>query len=143
MANVNIRIESVSSEEQQTGVPTQKKSDEKSGAKVAVASLFAHQAISTTKSIVSSYASNIGLFTGNYVKQDNMQDALEAIGSLTSIGVAFATNWVAGVAMVAGLGIKSIADYSVQQRQIELENKRVEYLKQRNGNTLEDGSRRR
>lgn len=142
MAQVNIRVESLSDTEQQTGLPTQKR-EEKKGANVAVASIFAHQAINTAKSVVSTYTSNIGLFTQDYVKQDNVQRTLEGIGTLVGIGVAFATNWVAGVAMVAGLSIKQITDYSVEQKRIEIENQRVEYLRRRNGNSLEDGSRRR
>lgn len=142
MPQVNIRIESVGEEEQQTGVPSQKKT-EKGGAKIAAASIFAHQAISTAKSLVGTYVNNIGLYTNDYVKQDNIQRQLEGIGTVIGIGAAFATNWVAGLAMVAGTAIKGIADYSIIQKNIEIENQRTEYLKQRNGNTLEDGSRRR
>lgn len=145
MPSVKIRVESVSNDE----IQAQKQGEEVNGkdkgeaGKIAVASIFAHQAISTAKQTINSYIGNLGDFTGNYVKQDNLQREIEAVGQLVGVGAAFATNWVAGVAMVAGLGIKAINDYRISQRQIELENKRIEYLRQRNGDVLDDGSRRR
>lgn len=142
MPQVKIRVESVDdASAEQTGAPSAKK-DEK-GAKTALISLFTQKAISTTKQLVGTYVNNIGIYTGNYVKQDNIQRDLSTLGEIVSIGAAFAVNVYAGIAMVAGSALSAVGDYMVLQKQIEIENQRINYIKERNGNTLEDGSRRR
>lgn len=141
MANVNIRVQSISSEEQQTGIPTTQKESKSGGANPAVASLFVHQAISTGKQILNYGISNIGNFTGDYVKQAQIQQGVDIATDIAGIGIAFATNWVAGLVAVVGVATKGIlSSVSAMQEQKHLEHN-TSYLIERSGNSTKNGSR--
>lgn len=140
MPQVNIRVESVSDEEQQTGVPSQKKEDKK-GAKSTVGSIFVHQAMNTTKQIINTGVSNIGNFTGDYVKQDQVGAVVSAVTDITTVAIGFAVNPIAGAFALVGVGIKAGLNVATQLRNDEHARIQSEYLKERSGNTLNNGSR--
>lgn len=141
MANVNIRVESVSDEEQQTGVPSQKK-EGAGGAKTTATSIFVHQALNTGKQILNYGISNIGNFTGDYARQERVQELVGAIGDVTTIGVGFASGgWIGGLVAVLGVATKEVFN----QVSIQVENRHQEiatnYLRELSGNSTKNGSR--
>lgn len=141
MANVNIRVESVSDEEQQTGVPSQKK-EGAGGAKTTATSIFVHQALNTGKQILNYGISNIGNFTGDYARQERVQELVGTIGDITTIGVGFASGgWIGGLVAVLGIATKEVFN----QVSIQTENRHQEiasnYLRELSGNSTKNGSR--
>lgn len=141
MADVRIRVEAVSRDELTTQQQGQEVKSGISAEKLAVASIFAHQALSVGKQIVSTAISNIGNFTGDYVKQDRVQHAAEVVGTIASVGAAFAVNPIAGAVATIGLVTKEVLNV-VTTNQQELHRERATaLLRQRSGNTLTNGSR--
>lgn len=141
MPQVNIRVESVSEAEQQTGVPTQKKEETKGGAKTALTSVFVHQAMNTTKQIVNYGISNIGNFTGDYLKQDRIQNEISMATDLIAVGTAFSVNIFAGLFATVGFGLKSFFEISNQQQSIRHRENNANYLRMRSGASTTNGSR--
>lgn len=140
MANVKIRVETISNEE----LATQKQGQEAKGQnseKLLTASLFVHQAMNVGKQIVNYAVSNIGNYTGDYVKQDRVQQAMDVVSTIGTIGVAFATNWVAGILTVGALAVKEGLNYRSEQQNIKHAENNAEYLRKRSGNSLTNGSR--
>ena len=147
MPNVKIRIErgvqtAGDGQEQQE----QKNRDAQGVSKVAVAGAFAHTMINTGKQIVSYSLSNVGQFTGNNLKQDQINTALEILGDVGSIVAGVATtvlteNPVPLFASIVSIGTKyGLRAYSEYQ-----EFKHGEYQRnimlERSGNSTTNGSR--
>ena len=139
MANVNIRVQAVN-EEEQTGIPSQKK-DEQKGAKPTAKTLFIHYAINQAKQIVNYGISNIGNFTGDYTKQQQVQQSVDLLSDIAGIGVAFATNWVAGVIAIAGTTTKQVMGVISENQQMVHAERERQYLLERSGNSTKNGSR--
>ena len=113
---------------------------------VAVATAFAHTMINTGKQIITYSFSNVGQFTGNNLKQDQINTALEILGDVGSIAAGIATsviseNPVPLFASIMSIGTKyGLRSYSEYQ-----EFKHGEYqrnlLLERSGNSTTNGSR--
>lgn len=105
------------------------------------AMLFYHQAISTGKQIVSYAASNVGNFTGNYLLQDQIQNTLDIMGDIATIGLG-ATRGLAGLAVATiGVATKRIFQMvSINQENVHLQHEQ-DYLLKRSGNSTMNGSR--
>lgn len=140
MANVKIRVESVSNEE----LESQRQGQEVSGGgeKLVISSVFVHQTLSLAKQTISTGLNNIGNFTGNYVKQDQVQNQVEVLSDMASIGIgAMAGGWVGAVVAATGVVFKRITNFVVEnQNQLHAE-RQSEFLKIRSGNSLTNGSR--
>lgn len=147
MSQVKIRIE--------RGVETagdgleqqeQKRQNTQGMKNVAVATAFAHTMINTGKQIISYSLSNVGQFTGNNLKQDQINTALEILGDVGSIVAGVATtvltdNPVPLFASIVSIGTKyGLRAYSEYQ-----EFKHGEYQRnimlERSGNSTTNGSR--
>lgn len=141
MADVKIRVEAASRDE----LDGQRQGQEVKGGqgteKIAVASIFAHQALNTAKQITNYAISNIGNFTGDYIKQDRVQTAVNAVSDMAAVGTAFAVNWVAGVVAIVGVGIKKTLDVVSENQNIRHAENNAEYLRIRSGNSTTNGSR--
>lgn len=143
MPSVKIRVESVSDDE----INAQKQGQEVTGKdvpteKLAVASIFAHQAISTTKQIVNYGISNIGSFTGDYVKQDQVQHAVGIVSDISSIVVgAAAGGWVGAIVATLGVATKHVMSAVTEEKNAQHQERAVELLRARSGNYTTNGSR--
>lgn len=141
MADVKIRVEAVSRDE----LNAQKQGQEVSGGatsqKLVVASIFAHQALNTAKQITNYAISNIGNFTGDYIKQDRIQETVGILTDMATIGTAFATNWIAGIVATIGVGTKRTLEYVSDFQKAKHVDRNVEYLRIRSGNSTTNGSR--
>lgn len=84
---------------------------------------------------------NVGLRTGNYVLQNQLQTGTQMVGKVVSTAVAFIANPVLGAVAVAGDLIS--AGFDVYNRNLEIEwtNRNAEQLRRRAG-YLSDGNRR-
>lgn len=110
--------------------------------KIAGISLFAHQAVNTAKQIVNYEISNVGVKTGNYVLQEQINEAVAIIGDLTTVGAGFAAGGIAGgIVAIAGVTTKKIFEEKSRNEAIKHENIESEYLRRRSGNTTTSGSR--
>lgn len=142
MPSVKIRVQSVNEEELNAQAVGQEVSAGAKVEKLAVASIFAHQAISLSKQIVSAGISNIGNFTGDYVKQDQIQNAISIGSDLATIGFGFAAGgWVAGLVALAGVTTKTIINVITQNQQEKHVERTTEFMRIRSGNSLENNSR--
>ena len=144
MPNVKIRVEAVSDDElqaQKQGEEVKGKKDTGTG-KLAVASIFAHQMINFGKQTLNYAVSTIGMRTGDYIKQERIQDTLSVIGDISTVATATITGGWAGLAIsIMGLTAKTV----MEQVSIANEQKRAEidasYLRERSGNSTKNGSR--
>lgn len=141
MPNVKIRVESVSNDELEAQKQGQEVSGKQTTEKLAVASIFAHQAINTTKQIVNYGISNIGNFTGDYIKQDRVQEVVNGIGDAVSVGIAFATSPIAGAIAVLGIATKKTFEVITENQNVKHAENQANYLRQRSGNSTQNGSR--
>lgn len=112
------------------------------GEKIATMSLFAHQAINTGKQIVNYSISNVGIKTGNYVTQEQINQTVDIVGDIATIGTGFAAGgWIGGVVAIAGVTTKQVFKELSRNEDIKHENIESEYLRRRSGNTTTSGSR--
>lgn len=141
MPSVNIRVQTVRDEEQQVGQPKTETKDD-SAKKLAVASLFAHQALNVSKQIVNYEISHIGDKTGDYIKQERVQEAVNAISDIATIGISVATgNPLAIATAVIGITTKKVFEIRSENLQIKHAENNADYLRKRSGNSLENNSR--
>lgn len=102
------------------------------------------------KQAVSYSISNIGNFTGDYVKQQHVQDAVNIISSLSDIGFAALAGakfgpygaLIAGGVAVISKGITFAEQLVAGYTQNVMENRQIEQLRTRAGlNSMNNGSR--
>lgn len=143
MPNVRVRVESVSNDE----LDSQKVGQEVVGKDVtkerlAVASIFAHQALTMGKQIVSFAISNVGNFTGDSVKQDRIEQAVNILGDIGTIGMgAMAGGWVGAIIGTLGVATKYTLDAISTNQQEKHTERKTELIRERSGNSLTNGSR--
>lgn len=142
MPNVKIRIErgvqtAGDGQEQQENLGKQNNQPIASPTQM----LFYHQAIATGKQILSYATSNVANFTGNYLLQDQINNAVDILGDATTLALGATRGW-AGL-IVAGVGLttkKVLQAISLVQETKHLENEQ-NYLLKRSGNATTNGSR--
>lgn len=144
MPNVKIRIES-GSEVAGDGRENQedkKALEERNKEQAAMMSKMAQQMLGTTKQVISYRVSNVGLFSGNYIKQDQVNAAMELLTDATTIGMGFASGgWLGASIAVVGLATKVIME-QISGARADLANQRAtDYLLARSGNATKNGSR--
>ena len=98
-------------------------------------------AISQGKAILSVSISQIGITTGDYIKQEQIQRIVGYAQDAIGVGAAFLVNPVVGALAVASLGIKYGLEISANIKQVELENTKITYMRDRSGNATLNGSR--
>ena len=109
---------------------------------VAVETLFAHQMLGLGKQIISYNASNIANFTGNYIEQDKINNTLEILGDVSTVGLGFVSKgWVGGTIAIAGVVTKKVFQMVSEYRQDILSERDREYMLARSGNSTTNGSR--
>ena len=143
MPSVKIRIEKTSPTEEERA----KSEEEKEGIKKnAVVSAFTQMAIGNVKSIVNNAVSHTGEWTGNYVKQAGLSQALNIINEVASFGTAAATSLltqspipiiVKSISFASEIGVNLYNDYREQQKY----KRDSDYLLARSGNGTINGSR--
>ena len=140
MPSVKIRISQESTEKMEGEVEGLTPSVSRE--RIAGISFFAHQAINTGKQIVNYEISNVGVKTGNYVLQEQINQAVEIVGDFATIGTGFmAGGWIGGAVAIAGVTTKNVLKEVSRAEGIKHENIEYEYLKTRSGNTTRNGSR--
>lgn len=142
MPNVKIRIEKG---KETAGDGRENQEAQSKDREQAVASptqmLFYHQMIATGKQALSFATSNIANFTGNQMEQEKVNDSMQLVGDLTTLGLGATRGW-AGL-IVAGIGLAT--KYTLQGISLHQENvhakREYDYLAKRSGNTTTNGSR--
>lgn len=110
--------------------------------KIGAKSLFAHQMIATAKQTFNYAISNIGNFTGDYIKQDQVQNIVDSIGDLSTVGLGFASGGVVGGIVVSiGIATKKTFEVISDMRKNELSERQRAYMLERSGNATKNGSR--
>lgn len=109
--------------------------------KMAAVTLITNFAISQGKAILSASISNIGITTGDYIKQEQIQQMMGYAQDLAGIGAAFVINPLVGAFAVAGAGIKYGIQIYTDIKKAEIENVKITYMRDRSGNTTINGSR--
>lgn len=132
----NVDIPGVGNAAQLTTKPDEAKK------KVGAKTLFAHQMVATAKQTANYAISNIGNFTGNYIKQDQVQSTVDLIGDLSTVGLGFASGGVVG-GIIASIGIATKKTFEVvtDMRKNELSERQRAYMLERSGNATKNGSR--
>jgi hypothetical protein len=77
---------------------------------------------SVAKQAVSAAVSNIGLATGNYYLQSQVEEGVQLVSKGIGIGAAFASNVYVGIAAVAMEGVSMLSDYFKQKKEMDIEN---------------------
>lgn len=110
--------------------------------KMAPVSIFATAAISKAKQAVSYGLSNVGSFTGNYVRQNRIDFAMDVFSHASTVAMgAIAGGWVGAILATATVAMNvGLREYSrVKQNEFNSLNAMTTY--ERSGNQLFDGSR--
>lgn len=101
-----------------------------------------HNARQQAKQIVSYQIGNIGNFTGDFNSQREVEQFTNIASAVANIGIAFATNWVAGVAAVVGTGISFAEQEYANYFAVKKQNYAINQLRDISGlNALTNGSR--
>lgn len=138
MPNVRIRIE----KGQEAGDDAQQTQQKTESKNVATTSLFAHQMLGTAKQIIGFQTSNIANFTGDYMKQDRVNDLLDVFGDASTIALGFASAGpVGGAVAMIGVATKSALKLIGQSREDELRERDRLLALERSGNSTRNGSR--
>lgn len=110
--------------------------------KVGAKSIFANQMVATAKQTMNYAISNFGNFTGNYIKQDAIQNTVDFIGDLSTIGTGIAAGgWVGGLVATIGIATKKTFEAISDFRNNELSERQRAYMIERSGNATKNGSR--
>lgn len=142
MPDITIRIEKNRESKENNNAPSSIREEAKNFMKFATENVFAKQMISTAKQIISYQASNIGNFSGDYLKEDDVNLRLDIIGDMATVGMgALSKGWIGAVVAVAGITTKNIFKFISMHRQNELLMYEQDYLTKRSGNALINGSR--
>lgn len=138
MPNVRIRIE----KEQEAGGEAQQTQPKSEAKNVATQTFFAHQMLGTAKQIVRFQASNVGNFTGNYIKQEQINQTLDVLGDASTIALGFAAKGPIGaVVATIGIGTKHVLKAISDAREDELRERDRLLVMERSGNSTRNGSR--
>lgn len=142
MPNVKVRITSETEEEARGGAAEMASTPSPDTAKMAATSLFVHAAVGNVRQAVQYGLSNVGNFTGNYVAQENINQALESLNGVSSIVMgAVSGGWVGAVIATASVAFRGITKEVSRFMQYQNEEINASYARQRSGNALNDGSR--
>ena len=140
MPQVRIRIEKGQEQAGEANINQKENADEKK--RIAATSLFAHQMLGIGKQIVSYAVSNVGFFTGNYIKQDEINATLDVISDVSTVGMGFVSGgWVGGAVAIIGLTTKKTLQAVTDRRNDIVQERERNYWVARSGNSTTNGSR--
>lgn len=92
MPNVRIRIEKSNVENEDLANQQDKLFQKQRERRIAIASTFASQMVNQGKEMIRYSLSRYGDRTGDYVKQSNINESLEILGSISNIAGGFVTS---------------------------------------------------
>ena len=140
MPSVKIRVERVQEEAGVGNINQKVTGDEKKN--VAATSVFAHQMMGIGKQVFNYAATNVALYTGDYILQDKINMALDMVGDVATIGMGFATGNIAGgLVAIAGVTTKRVLQDMTDRRKDVMQERERNYWLQRSGNSTTNGSR--
>lgn len=144
MPNVKVRITSETEEQQTGGMGTlaQRTSAASDTSKTATTSLFVNAISSNIKQAVRFGLSNVGNFTGDYIKQSRINNALEVISNVSTVAMgALSSGWVGAVVATASIALRVGFQEVSRQNDMRLGRIQSQFAMERTGNQLFDGSR--
>lgn len=143
MPNVKVRITSENSEQERGGAEiAQAAQSTVDTAKLATTSLFVHAAVGNIKQAISYGVSNVGNFTGDYIKQNQINNQLEMFSNVSTIAMgAISGGWIGAVIATASVALKLGLGEVSRQNQMKVNELNYRFSAQRAGNQLFDGSR--
>lgn len=142
MANVKVRITSETDDQERGGAETITTAPSIDTKRMATTSLFVHAAVGNVKQAVQYGLSNVGNFTGDYVAQQNINQALEALGGVSTIVMgAVSAGWVGAVIATASVAFRGITQGVSRYIGYQNEEINASMARQRSGNALTDNSR--
>lgn len=141
MPDIKIRI----SKGEQTagdGQEIQEQKQQASKERIAVVSVLATQMVGIAKQSINYALNNVGVNTGNYVLQEQINNAMDVVSDVATIGLGFgAGGIVGGLIAIAGVTTKTVFSEISRNTAIRHENLRNDYLLARSGNSAKNGSR--
>ena len=142
MANVKVRITTETPEQMQGGADAISTSKDIDKSKMATTSLFVNAVTGNIKQAVRYGLSNVGNFTGDYIKQNEINQALEFFDNASTIAMgALSAGWAGAVVATASVAIKvGLGAYS-RYKQYEAESLSSSLMRERSGNALFDNAR--
>lgn len=142
MPNVKVRITTQTDEEERGGAETSALNVAPDTRKIATTSLFVHAAVGNVKQAVQFGLSNVGNFTGNYIAQQNINQALEAVNSVATIVMgAVSGGWAGAIIATASVAFRGVTQGISRYIGYQNEEINTSMARQRSGNTLTDNSR--
>ena len=94
------------------------------------------------KQIFNYAAGNVGLFTGDYIAQNQINVALEALNDAATIGAGFYSGgWVGGIVAIAGVSTKKVLEAFTDRKKDIIQERERNYWLERSGNSTINGSR--
>lgn len=142
MPNVKVRITSETEEQAQGGAEIVAAKPTIDTKRMATTSLFVHAGISNVRQSVQFGLANVGNFTGNYVLQENINQALETLNGVSTIAMgAVSGGWAGAVIATASVALRSVTKEISRRIQYENQDINASMMRQRSGNALNDGSR--
>lgn len=140
MPIAKIRIETESNENV-SSTDNEKKMSKEEQQRLAVQIMMAKKVLNLSKQAMSKSVGMIGITTGDYTTQKNIENFIGLGENLISTGVAFGSNPYLGVAKVVADTINE--SFNLATRIIKENKQRIaeEQLQKRTGNSLTNGSR--
>ena len=144
------RTETISGGKQQFLDPTTKESDTQTIAKSAIASQFIGAGISACKQIANYAISMYGDYTGSYIEQARIQNAVEIGSTILGVGASIVGGAVvggpvgaivAGVLSVGNIAVNEILKVNTYNLNIAKQNAIASFNSARIGRILTDGNR--
>lgn len=140
MPQVKIRIERGQDQAGDANTNQKVNADEKK--QIAATSVFAHQMMGLGKQIFNYATSNVGFFTGNYIKQDEINATLDVISDVSTVGMGFVSGgWVGGIVATLGIATKKTLQAVTDRRNDIVQERERNYWLSRSGNSTTNGSR--
>ena len=104
-------------------------------------SFVAQQSVSLLKMGMSKAISTIGMNTGDYILQKNVENVMNIGEWAISTGVAFASNVYVGIAKLAMDALNSVSNVAIDIISNDKNNKLIEIIQTRTVNSAKNGSR--
>lgn len=142
MPNVKVRITSESDEQMEGGAETLASSKDLDKTRMASTSLFVNAVSGNVKQAIRYGLSNVGNFTGDYIRQNEINQALEIFDSASTIAMgALSAGWAGAVVATASIAVKAGFGAYSRYKQYEAESLSSSLMRERSGNALFDEAR--
>ena len=139
MPQVKIKIEGTTDEKE---ARTEAQKTRMATEKMAAVSIFSHQLLNTMKQTVNYEISNIGVKTGNYARQAEVNMLMEIVSDASTVVTGFVSGgWIGGGVAIAGVATNRVIGAVAFAEQVRHENYNANFLRERSGNSNVNGSR--